>query len=337
MTKKNCRFLYGDHSISPLKITREMLVRILSYYQVMPSYLDFLFVFGIHKHSREKRFSGFRGELRLAEGQNPPIESLGRSGRQFQLCYNLKTVAKWTETGRLDPSHYHWTIRQGAFYHQFDVDNGTSLWLITRSGLDIKQRIETMTGPSGQSEDRQFQSPKQCLKSSLSVHLLLCQWSSENWRAYLQWLEDTAENEVTQIFPVSDSKLTLQFKTYGVVHGPRGHGQPQQKATSLHLQRAQILEEETNEAITVLKGNKDVFLSLRNFYQNLLENNQSNIKDTCRSDLSSFTSQIDNFIYDSDMQIERGRLLANIIASRKTVVFTTPTPFPPIIPPSLVL
>lgn len=189
-------FLYGDHSISPLKITREMLVRILSYYQVMPSYLDFLFVFGLHKHSREKRFSGFRGDLKLAKGQNLPIQSLGRSGRQFQLCYNLKTVAKWTETGQLNPSLYHWTIRQGAFYHQFDVDNGTSLWLITRSGLDIKQRIETMTGPDGQSDDRQFQSPKQCLESSLSVHLLLCHWSSENWRAYLQWLEDTVENEV---------------------------------------------------------------------------------------------------------------------------------------------
>ena len=37
--------------------------------------------------------------------------------------------------------------------------------------------------------------------------------------------------------------------------------------------------------------------------------------------------QVDNFIYDSNMQIERGRLLADIIGSRKTVVFTTSIPF----------
>ena len=189
-------FLYGDHSISPLKITRKMFVRILSYYQVMPGYLEFLLVFGIHRHSREKRFSGFRGELVLTKGQSPAIDNLGRSGRQFQLCYNLKTVAKWTEPGQLAPSDNHWSIRQGAFHHQFDVEKGTSLWIITRTGLDIKQRIESLTGKSGRSEDREFQTPGHCLKSSLAVHLLLCQWSSENWRTYFQWLEDTVENEV---------------------------------------------------------------------------------------------------------------------------------------------
>ena len=197
---KSQSFLYGDHSVSPLKITRKMLVRILSYYQVMPSYLDFLLVFGIHKHSREKRFSGFRGELMLTNGKNLSIQSLGRSGQQFQLCYNLKTVAKWTESGQLAPNDYDWTIRQGAFYHQFDIKNGTSLWLIARAGLDIKQRIESMTGRTGQSEDREFQDLKQCLRSSLAVHLLLCHWSSENWRTYLQWLEDTVEKEVKGTF-----------------------------------------------------------------------------------------------------------------------------------------
>lgn len=189
-------FLYGDHSISPLKVTRKMLVRLLSYYQIMPSYLEFLLVFGIHKHSREKRFSGFRGELPLTDGRNLAIHSLGRSGRQLQLCYNLKTVAKRIEPYQLAPSENHWTIRQGAFYHRFDVETGNSLWMITRAGLDIKQRVEDMTGKTGQIEDREFQTLKQCLRSSLAVHLLLCHWSSENWRTYLQSLEDTVENEV---------------------------------------------------------------------------------------------------------------------------------------------
>ena len=194
-----CSFLYSDHSLAPLKITRKMLVRIMSYYQVMPSYLEFLLLFGTHRHSREKRFSAFRSECLLGV-QNPELNILGRNGEQFQLCYNLKAVARWTETGQLIPTDSHWSIRQGTVHHQFDVWKGNSLWIITRAGLDIKQRVESMTGKSGRSEDREFQTPKQCLKSSLAVHLLLCHWSSENWRTYFQWLEDTVESEVSGTF-----------------------------------------------------------------------------------------------------------------------------------------
>ena len=131
-----CSFLYGDHSISPLLISRKMLVRILSYYQVMPGYLDFLQVFGVHKHSREKRFSGFREQTQLLPGGSLRIDSLGRSGCQFQLCYNLKTVARWTEPGQLMPSEDHWSIRQGAFHHQFDLEKG----YITLDDSEVRAR-----------------------------------------------------------------------------------------------------------------------------------------------------------------------------------------------------
>lgn len=176
-----------------------MLVRILSYYQVMPSYLEFLLVFGIHEHSRETRFSAFRSQ-RLLSGQNPALNMLGRSGSQLQLCYNLKAAARRTESGHLLPTKSHWTIRQGAVHHQFDVCTGNSLWIVTRAGLDIKERIESMTGRTGRSEDRDFQTLEQCLKSSLAVHLLLCHWSFENWRTYFQWLEDTVASEVCGLY-----------------------------------------------------------------------------------------------------------------------------------------
>ena len=172
-----------------------MLVRILTYHQVMPNYLDFLFLFGSHAHSREKRFSGFRAQVMLG-GNDHSLDILGRSGQNFQLCYNLKAVAKQTEKGRLAPVDYQWSVRQGAFHHQFDVINGRSFWLITRAGDDIKRRIESVTGKAGRDEDREFRTPEQCLKSSLAIHLVHCHWSSENWRSYLQWLEDEVMKEV---------------------------------------------------------------------------------------------------------------------------------------------
>lgn len=110
------------------------------------------------------------------------------------------------------------------------------------------------------------------------------------------------------------------MKTFGVVHGPRGHDEPRQTSSSYHLQKAQNLEEQTTEAIMVLKGNSNVLLSLRDFYQHLQENTLFPLKDICRSDLSAFVNQVDSFIYDSNMQIERGRLLADNIAARRTMV-----------------
>ena len=114
--------------------------------------------------------------------------------------------------------------------------------------------------------------------------------------------------------------LMGQMKTFGVVHGPRGHDEPRQTSSSYHLQKAQNLEEQTTEAIMVLKGNSNVLLSLRDFYQHLRENDLFPLKDTCGSDLSAFTNQVDSFIYDFNMQIERGRLLADNIAARRTMV-----------------
>ena len=156
----------------------------------MPSYLEFLLLFGRHRHSRERRFSAFRSEV-LLDGRNLNLELLGRHGNHFELCYNLKTVARWTTDGD------QWSIRQGAFYHKFDVRQGNAVWLITRAGLDIKERIESLTGKTGRPEDREFQTPAQCLKSSLAVHLLLCQWSAINWRTYFQYLEDLVETQVS--------------------------------------------------------------------------------------------------------------------------------------------
>ena len=70
----------------------------------------------------------------------------------------------------------------------------------------------------------------------------------------------------------------------------------------------------------VLKGNNNVLLSLRDFYTHLRLNDLFPLKDTCDSDLSAFATQVDSFIYDSNMQIERGRLLADHIAARRNMV-----------------
>jgi len=157
-----------------------MLVRILSYHQVMPAYLDFLSVFGQQSKPRDLRFSGFREQSVLS---NPPrgliIPAFGRSGCQIQLCYNLKSPSIVPSKSAMPKE---WSIRQVAVHHQFDVVEGTALWIITKGDQLFKERIQDLTGKDGRPEDRAFGTPGESFRSSLAVHLLACHWSTGDWR-----------------------------------------------------------------------------------------------------------------------------------------------------------
>lgn len=165
----------------------------------MPSYLDFMFVFGSQSDPRDLRFSGFREQLIM---KDPPLSTsipgLGRSGRQFQLCYNLKGV-KLKHENMKDVKDSEWSIRQAAIHHQFDVVYGTTLWIVTKGRLDILERFNDLTGSEGRLEDKSFGNVEECLRSSLAAHLMYCHWSTEDWRWYISWMEqvvDTVRNQV---------------------------------------------------------------------------------------------------------------------------------------------
>ncbi|KAL8690382.1 MAG: hypothetical protein Q9218_004161 [Villophora microphyllina] len=269
----------------------------------MPSYLDFVAVFGIHNHSREPRFSGFRDQTLLTKTAKLRVDSLGRSGQQFQLCWNLKSPGRWSEEGTLQPGPEKWSLRQGAFHHQFDIEHGTTLWIVAKPGLDIKDRIQDVTGRSGNEEDRKFTTPKECLKSTFAIHLLIGHWATEKWRPYFQWLEDKIEEE-----------------TFLLVYDVRLPGKNSQIYSSASLQKAQELEEQTSEATMALQGNADVLTSLKDFYKALSENDDFPLRSSCGSDIGAFLRQIESFIYDSKMQVARGKLLAKIVAARKSIV-----------------
>ena len=189
-------FITADSSRTPLKLTLNMLLRILSFHQVMPVYLDFLSVFGSQNEARDLRFSGFREQISLSATHRALIPELGRSGRQFQLSYNLKAVA-CKSASTVELTKRQWSIRQAAIHHQLDVEAGTSLWVITQGHLFIKGRIEDMTAIHGRPDDRAFSTSEDCFRTSLTTHLLNCHWSIEEWRWYIQWLEEVIDKEVS--------------------------------------------------------------------------------------------------------------------------------------------
>ena len=113
------------------------------------------------------------------------------------------------------------------------------------------------------------------------------------------------------------------MQTRIAVKGPRGLNEAQREYSPRDLQTVQNYQDKTNEAIMVLETNDHVLSSLRRFYEALLENTDFPWRNTSRAAVASFTRQIDEMIYDSNMQIARAKLLVQITTDRKSLVSKT--------------
>ncbi|KAK3325923.1 hypothetical protein B0H66DRAFT_600057 [Apodospora peruviana] len=101
-----------------------------------------------------------------------------------------------------DRESWRWSIRQAVFHHQFDVEQGTTLWILTSARNVLQRRIEQLTGQTNSNgtqspmtqqlvgiaqgaakedkdadlleaepSDRDFSTPEASFRASLSVHL----------------------------------------------------------------------------------------------------------------------------------------------------------------------
>lgn len=196
----------------------------------MPSYIDFVSAFSKKRQDDEDvsdlRFSSFRESIRLSPaacGLNLP--HLALSGRGFQLSYNLKSVTNKSKERTSWPAvkeKWDWSVRQAVFHHQFDMSEGSSLWIITSARDYLQKRVQKLTGqterrPPGASQanssedeielqsrpaDRNYSTAADSFVASLSIHLMLAQYASEDWRGYVRWLEQMLEKKVSHDAPV---------------------------------------------------------------------------------------------------------------------------------------
>jgi hypothetical protein len=199
-------FIYAPHSRERLKTTRQMLMFVFTYYQIMPDFIDFIFPFGKQLYAQDFHFSGFRHEERLSEddrGLN--ISHLGRSGQDVRMCYSLKSV---------EPSkgqtNWPWSIRHTAVYHSFDVSTGRSFWTFIKGDLLIKKRIEEASTSRRPTSTRSFETLSSALSSSLATHLVIFEWCREHWRWYINFLEHALEEKSRETLLASLDKPRLQ-------------------------------------------------------------------------------------------------------------------------------
>ncbi|KIW73674.1 hypothetical protein PV04_01772 [Phialophora macrospora] len=301
-----CRYIfpYPRHARAPLSMTRTMLGRLFSYYQIMPIYLDFLTTFGQGSRQRDLRYSGFRGRTRLSlpPRQDTVALDLGRSGRHIQMCYNLKSVACITPPKTTAKKDMQWSRRPVALYHHFDVVEGNALWVITSGGRYFRDRLEDTVGLPGRAEDRDYSTLEAAFRSTFVVHALAAHWAKEGWPAYIQWLEDVVEES-----------------TCDAIYGARGE-LIEKKYTPDNIQSVQYYEDRTNEATMILESNRDVLAALSKYYEDLLADTDFPLRQSCRDNIVDFARQLQDAVHDTHMQASRARLVVRIAADRKALV-----------------
>lgn len=173
----------------------------LTYHQVLPVFLDFLFPFGDQQYPHDPYFSGFRSEDRFSTAvKGPTIPALGRSGQDIRMCYTLKSAEKMKMGERTDRDVPEWSIRQTSLYHSFDIVTGNATWIVVKGNNIIKQRLQRVTNAPQYNNKLATGELDRLLASTFAVHQVVCDWSGENWRWYLNDLEEKVQ-EITRHAP----------------------------------------------------------------------------------------------------------------------------------------
>lgn len=202
-------FIQSSTARGPLGCTREQLTLLLTHYQVMPSFLDFVLTFK-NRTQQPVGHALFRSENYL-DKDSPAfsLPEIGRSGVSIQHAFNLLSVER-----SCDPNEKNqWPLRQVAIYHSFDVRNGRSVWISLKGNSLIAQRIWLATKKHRCLKATAITAPGSSFKASLQVHMMIMEWCTENWAEYIDRLEEELSPSFAapKVMPVEDATSSKQM------------------------------------------------------------------------------------------------------------------------------
>lgn len=179
-------FIYAPSSRDRLNITREMAQQVLSYHQVMPSFLNRILPFGFSEIGQDCNTTTFQDRILLTSGKEPFPH------RVMEHCYGLRAV----EHNRTHVA-WPWSVRLCSIYHSLDLKSDTSTAHATWIVIKANRLIEKLVTDAMSSTDRNVL-PKvthiiDALATASSIHTLVAMWSSSNWPWYISFLESKVQ------------------------------------------------------------------------------------------------------------------------------------------------
>jgi len=253
-----------------------MLSVLCTYHMLSPIFLELLFLFGKQNYAKDFYLSGFRSMENFSQSVNNilSLPNLGRSGLDFQLCYNLRSVES-----TLYPEDWPWSIRQTMVHHSFDTRTGRTIWLMVKGNKLIRERFSKALKIPQSSDLNCFSTQLETFSASLTVHLILCEWSRENWASYISFIEDQFQR-----------KTRSALNTPTIQHGHRiKPSEPPIRSTT--VPSPPMINQGTRRANTVLSPTA-VLRGLRRF--TFLETKGSSVVlDTDITDAPSIRSKVE--------------------------------------------
>ncbi|KAI1623065.1 hypothetical protein EDD37DRAFT_455481 [Exophiala viscosa] len=220
-------FIHAQNSRDRLRVTREMLMALLTYYQVMPAFLDFVFPFGKTADARDFFYSGFKHETRLSKADRGlRVDPLSRSGLRLQVSYSLWAPAKTNAF-----QNWEWSVQPMSIYHSFDFETGRMLWILIKGDPKIKDQVASAIESPNHPQLRRLGSRDERFATSLATHESFKDWVGENWLWYVNFLEEKVQE-------ITDRTLNVTINKDSVVAALRASSQAT-GATSPTIERSQ--------------------------------------------------------------------------------------------------
>lgn len=183
-------------------------MQLLTYHNVMPTFLEFVFPFGRQHFARDFHLMGFRSESQISkQARGLRIDSLGRSGRHLEFCYSLKSI----ESSSGDPLP--WSIRQCSVYHHLDLVTGQSVWIIVKANQVISDAIQRRSKDRQEARLLDMNTKRSPLVASIELHEIVCGWISDNWHWYINDLETYLQDKTRRAISSSAEPSALISNT----------------------------------------------------------------------------------------------------------------------------
>lgn len=260
---------------------------LLSYLQVMPSFLDFVLPFA---DDADPHFTGFSAEESLVESKQsvPKVSQIALSARRMQACYNL-----WSMEEIPMPKGTRYSIYRTVVYHIFDFNTGKSVWIILSDYSPMKERLSKLAETWAATR---FESVVDAFTASLQSHLLLCDLSTRHCQECIGLFEVHFRDFSRNTFPGgADQWPSHSFRSMSQFSQFRTYNQPRVMAHNssvLHekyqfsvLEYSQIMEERLHRLLQVLRLNVDVAEELRQYYTSITMNSSIPVEMTSISEL----------------------------------------------------
>ncbi|KAK3904039.1 hypothetical protein C8A05DRAFT_42815 [Staphylotrichum tortipilum] len=330
-------FIFSKDSRSALGCSKEQLSMLLTYHQVMPSFLDLVFTF---QDRREKplNYALFRHENYLdVTSPSLSLPHLGRSGIQVQHAFNLLTVERADAVWE----HNQWPLRHASLYHSLDLKTGRAVYIVMKGNAELAARIKTATDTNRHLRPDTPRTSEQSFLASLQVHLIMLEWSVESWGKYIDSMDDRLQDKSIEarIAPVAKvaSPVNLAQRLGSEIPLVKQGGATAMVDTAMvdephslidqlddlenrfsfdQLQRLGLMGDELGQSILALEQSRAVVSQVQEQYETVIASHAFNTfvnQEKCNGDVAAFFRRLRSVLQDMDVHHRRLQALARTV------------------------